>query len=194
MHGTIIGKYRIVGSLGRGATGVVYRAVDEMLGREVAIKILSSEAAESDSMKRFRAEATALAKLNHHGIATIYELFSSGSDLLMVMEFVPGQTLGQLSDREGPMVPARAAYLVARMLSALEHAHRAGIVHRDMKPANVMVSHAGDVKIMDFGIARVRGVEHITVDGCMMGTPAYMRRNTCAARKWTNGRISTRSA
>jgi predicted Ser/Thr protein kinase len=174
MLGTVIGKYRIVGSLGRGATGVVYRAVDETLGREVAIKILSSEVAESDLLKRFRTEATALAKLNHHGIATIYELFSSGSDLLMVMEFVPGQTLEQLSDRESPMAPARAAYLVARLLSALEHAHRAGIVHRDMKPANVMVSHAGALKIMDFGIARVRGVEHFTVDGCMMGTPAYM--------------------
>ena len=174
MVGTVIGKYRIVGSLGRGATGVVYRAVDETLGREVAIKILSSEVAESEVMKRFRTEATALAKLNHHGIATIYELFSSGSDLLMVMEFVPGQTLEHLSDREGPMAPVRAAYLVDRLLSALEHAHRAGIVHRDMKPANVMVGHAGAVKIMDFGIARVRGVEHITGDGCMMGTPAYM--------------------
>jgi serine/threonine-protein kinase len=174
MLGTAIGKYRIVGSLGRGATGVVYRAVDETLGREVAIKILSSEVAESDLLKRFRSEATALARLNHHGIATIYELFSSGPDLVMVMELVAGQTLEQLSDREGPMAPARAVYLVDGILSALEHAHRAGIVHRDIKPANVMVSHAGGVKIMDFGIARVRGVEHFTVDGCMMGTPAYI--------------------
>ncbi len=174
MQGTVIGKYRIVGSLGRGATGVVYRALDETLGREVAIKILASEVAESDLMKRFRTEATALAKLNHPGIATIYELFSSGSDLLMVMEFVAGQTLEQLSNREGPMAPARAVYLVDGILSALEHAHRAGIIHRDMKPANVMVSQAGGVKIMDFGIARVRGLEHITVDGCLMGTPAYV--------------------
>jgi len=174
MQGTVIGKYRIVGSLGRGATGVVYRAVDETLGRQVAIKILVSEVADSDLMKRFRAEAAALAKLNHPGIATLYELFSSRSDLLMVMEFVPGQTLEQLSNREGPMSPARAVYLVDGILSALEHAHRTGIIHRDMKPANVMVSAAGDVKIMDFGIARVRGVEHITVDGCLMGTPAYV--------------------
>jgi serine/threonine protein kinase len=174
MLGTAIGKYRIVGSLGRGATGVVYRAVDETLGREVAIKILSSDVAESDLLKRFRTEATALARLSHHGIATIYELFSSGPDLVMVMELVAGQTLEQLSDREGPMAAARAVYLVDGILSALEHAHRAGIVHRDIKPANVMVSHAGAVKIMDFGIARVRGVEHFTVDGCMMGTPAYI--------------------
>jgi serine/threonine-protein kinase len=174
MVGTVIGKYRIVGSLGRGATGVVYRAVDETLGRDVAIKILSSEVAESDLLKRFRTEATALAKLNHPGIATIYELFSSGSDLLMVMEFVAGQTLEQLSEREGPMTPARAGYFVDGILSALEQAHRAGIVHRDIKPANVMVTHAGHVKIMDFGIAQVRGVEHFTVDGCLMGTPAYI--------------------
>ena len=174
MLGTVIGRYRITGSLGRGATGVVYRAVDETLGREVAIKILSSEIAESDVTKRFRTEAKALARLNHPGIATIYELFSSGPDLLMVMEFVPGQTLEHVSDREGPMQPARAAYLVDRILSALEHAHRAGIIHRDMKPANVMVTADGGVKIMDFGIARVRGVEHITLDECMMGTPAYM--------------------
>jgi predicted Ser/Thr protein kinase len=174
MLGTSIGKYRIVGSLGRGATGVVYRAVDETLGRQVAIKVLISAVAESDLIKRFRTEATALAKLNHPGIATIYELFSSGSDLMMVMEFVPGQTLEQLSNREGPMAPGRAAHLADAILSALEHAHRAGIIHRDMKPANVMVSQAGGVKIMDFGIARVRGVEHITIDGCLMGTPAYV--------------------
>ena len=174
MVGTVIGKYRIVGSLGRGATGVVYRAVDESLGRDVAIKILSSEVTESDLLKRFRTEATALAKLNHPGIATIYELFTSGSDLLMVMEFVAGQTLEQLSEREGPMAPARASYFVDGILSALEQAHRVGIVHRDIKPANVMITHAGGVKIMDFGIAQVRGVEHFTVDGCLMGTPAYI--------------------
>ena len=153
---------------------MVYRAVDETLGRQVAIKILTSEAAASDLMKRFRTEAAVLARLNHPGIASIYELFSSGPDLLMVMEFVSGQTLERLSSREGPMTPARAVHLVDGILSALEHAHRAGIVHRDIKPANVMVGDAGSVKIMDFGIARVRGVEHITVDGCLMGTPAYI--------------------
>ena len=174
MVGTVIGKYRIVGSLGRGATGVVYRAVDETLGRDVAIKILSSEVAETDLLKRFRTEATALAKLNHPGIATIYELFTAGSDLLMVMEFVPGQTLERVSHREGPMAPERAVYFVDAILSALEQAHRAGIVHRDIKPANIMITHAGSVKIMDFGIAQVRGVEHFTVDGCLMGTPAYI--------------------
>jgi serine/threonine-protein kinase len=172
--GRTIGKYRIVGQLGRGGMGTVYRAVDETLDREVAIKVLNPELADSDIMKRFHAEATTLAKLNHPEIATIYELFRSETDLLMVMEFVRGETLDKLSDRLGPFAPDRAAYLIDKVLSALEHAHRAGIVHRDIKPANVMVTAIGGVKIMDFGIARVRGAEHMTVDGYMMGTPAYM--------------------
>jgi serine/threonine-protein kinase len=174
MIGRTIGKYRIVGQLGRGGMGTVYRAIDETLDREVAIKVLNPELADSDIIKRFRAEATTLAKLNHPEIATLYELFRSDTDLLMVMEFVRGETLDKLSDRVGLFPPDRAAYLIDKVLSALEHAHRAGIVHRDMKPANVMVTEFGGVKIMDFGIARVRGAEHMTIDGYMMGTPAYM--------------------
>ena len=174
MIGKTIGKYRIVGQLGRGGSGIVYLAVDETLHRDVAIKALSPDLANAEVMKRFRAEATILAKLNHPHIATIYELVRADDDLLMVMEFVRGETLDRLSQRIGPIPPDRAAYLIDRILSALEHAHRAGVVHRDMKPANVMVTDGGGVKIMDFGIARVRGAEQMTVDGRLMGTPAYM--------------------
>jgi serine/threonine-protein kinase len=174
MIGTIVGKYRVVDQVGRGATGIVYKAVDETLDREVAIKVLNPALADSDIIKRFRAEATTLAKLSHPDIATIYELLKTDTDLLMVMELVRGETLEQLSARVGPMPPDRAGYIVDRILSALEHAHRAGIVHRDMKPANVMVTELGGVKIMDFGIARVRGTEHMTVEGQAIGTPAYM--------------------
>jgi predicted Ser/Thr protein kinase len=174
MIGNTIGKYRIVGQIGRGGAGIVYKAIDETLHREVAIKTLNPDLANSEVMKRFRAEATILAKLNHPHIATIYELLRSDADLLMVMEFVRGETLDKLLERIGRLPPESAAYLIDRILSALEHAHRAGIVHRDMKPANVMVTEGGGVKIMDFGIARVRGAEQMTVDGRLMGTPAYM--------------------
>src|SRR4029079_7870915 len=174
MIGQTIGKYRTVGQLGRGGMGTVYKAVDETLDREVAIKVLNPDVADAKIMTRFRAEATALARLNHPEIATIYELFRSETDLLMVMEFVRGETLDKISNRLGALPPDRAAYLLDKVLSALAHAHRAGIVHRDMKPANVMVTEHGGVKIMDFGIARVRGGEHMTGDGYMMGTPAYM--------------------
>ncbi|MGH9349790.1 MAG: serine/threonine-protein kinase [Vicinamibacterales bacterium] len=174
MIGKTIGKYRIVGQLGRGGAGIVYKAVDETLHRDVAIKTLSPDLANTEVMKRFRAEATILAKLNHPQIATIYELFRSETDVLMVMELVRGETLDRLLERLGPIAPDRAAYLIDQVLSALEHAHGAGIVHRDIKPANVMVTEMGGVKIMDFGIARVRGAEQMTMDGRLMGTPAYM--------------------
>jgi serine/threonine-protein kinase len=174
MIGTTIGKYRIVALLGRGATGIVYKGIDDTLDREVAIKVLNPLYAAGDILKRFRSEATTLAKLSHPEIATIHELLRTDTDLLMVMELVRGETLEALAERTGPMSPELAGHILDGILSALEHAHRAGIVHRDLKPANAMVSELGGVKIMDFGIARVRGAEHMTIDGCAVGTPAYM--------------------
>ena len=174
MIGKTVGKYRIVGQLGRGGMGTVYRAVDQTLDREVAIKVLNPELADTKIIKRFQAEATTLAKLNHPEIATIYELLRLETQLLIVMELVRGETLEKVSVRLGKIEPDRAAYLIDKVLSALEHAHRAGIVHCDIKPANVMVTEHGGVKIMDFGTARVRGAENGTLDGYMMGTPAYM--------------------
>ena len=174
MIGTTVGKYRIVTLLGRGTTGIVYKAVDTTLDREVAIKVLNPLYAVGDIMKRFRSEATILAKLNHPEIATIHELLRIDSNLLMVMELVRGDTLEVVADRMGPMPPELAGHILDGILSALEHAHQAGIVHRDLKPANVMVTALGGLKIMDFGIARVRGAEHMTIDGCAVGTPAYM--------------------
>ena len=174
MIGRTIGKYPIVGPLGRGGAGVVYKAVDETLHRDVAVKTLNPDLANTEVMSRFRAEATILARLNHPQIATIFELFRADGDLLMVMEFVRGESLDKLSERLGALEPERAAFIIDLILSALEHAHRAGVVHRDVKPANVMVTDEGSIKIMDFGIARVLGAEQKTVDFRLMGTPAYM--------------------
>jgi eukaryotic-like serine/threonine-protein kinase len=174
MIGKTIGKYRILDRLGRGGMGTVYRAVDETLDREVAIKVLNPDFGEADVLKRFRAEAVILARLNHPGIATIYELYRQDDDLLMVMEYVRGETLHALSDRLGPLAVPQAAHLCMQVLDALAHAHRAGVIHRDLKPANVMIADTGGIKVMDFGIARVLGTEHFTHAGYMMGTPAYM--------------------
>ena len=154
--------------------GTVYKAVDETLEREVAIKVLNPGLGENGVLKRFRAEAMTLARLNHPNIATLYELIRHDDELLMVMEFVRGETFDKLSERIGPMPLERAACLCAQVLDALGHAHRAGIVHRDLKPANLMLTDSGVVKVMDFGIARMIGTEHLTTDGYMMGTPAYM--------------------
>jgi eukaryotic-like serine/threonine-protein kinase len=174
MIGTTVGKYRIADKLGRGGMGTVYKAVDETLDREVAIKVLNPDLSETDVLKRFRAEAVTLARLNHPGIATIFELHHHQDELLMVMEFVRGETFHDLSDRLGPVAPPQAAHLCMQVLDALGHAHRGGVVHRDLKPANLMITESGSVKVMDFGIARVLGTEHFTHGGYMMGTPAYM--------------------
>ena len=174
MIGTTVGKYRIVDKLGRGGMGTVYKAVDQTLDREVAIKVLNPDLTDADVLKRFRGEAVTLARLNHPGIATIYELHHQEDELLMVMEFVRGETFHDLSDRLGPLAPPQAAHLCMQVLDALGHAHRGGVVHRDLKPANLMITDGGAVKVMDFGIARVLGTEHFTHGGYMMGTPAYM--------------------
>ena len=174
MLGKTVGKYQILERLGRGGMGTVYKALDETLDREVAIKVLNPDIGDAEVLKRFRAEAISLARLNHPGIATIYELHRNDDDLLMVMEYVRGETLQTLSERLGPLDPPQAAHICVQILDALKHAHRAGIVHRDLKPANVMLNDNGVVKVMDFGIARMLGGEHFTNAGYMMGTPAYM--------------------
>jgi serine/threonine-protein kinase len=154
--------------------GTVYRAIDEMLHRDVAIKVLNAELNDPEIAKRFRAEAVTVARLSHPGIATIYELFEHQGEWLMVMEFVRGETLEAMVARMGALSPQRAADFCMQALAALAHAHSLGVVHRDLKPANLMVTENGAIKVMDFGIARVSGSEHLTNAGFMMGTPAYM--------------------
>jgi serine/threonine-protein kinase len=169
-----IGKYRFVEKVGRGGMGTVYRAVDETLERDVAVKVLNSEITEPEVLKRFRTEALTLARLNHPGIAVVYDLHQQDGDLFMVMEFVRGETFQQLSERRGQLPLDQAIALGSQALDALAYAHRLGIVHRDLKPSNLMLTDRGQVKVMDFGIARIVGSEHLTGDGSMMGTPAYM--------------------
>src|SRR5215831_4678788 len=161
MVGQNIGKYRVLERVGRGGMGTVYRAVDETLHREVAIKVLNAELNDPEVARRFRAEAITVARLSHPGIATIYELFQHDGQWLMVMEFVRGETLEHLVERSGPLPPQRAAELCMQALTALAHAHSMGVIHRDLKPANLMMTETGAIKIMDFGIARVTGSEHL---------------------------------
>ena len=167
-----IGQYRVLERLGAGGMGKVYRAVDELLGRDVALKILDTSMEESTA--RLRAEAAALARLSHPGIATVYELIEDDSRLVMAMELVRGQTLQQIVEHVGVFSPRRAAELCMQVLAALEHAHVTGVVHRDLKPGNLMLTDAGTIKILDFGIARLDGSVHLTGAGAMLGTPAYM--------------------
>src|SRR5262249_39257194 len=173
MVGQTIGKYRVVEQIGRGGMGTVYKAIDETLDRRVALKLLNADLIDQDAVERFRREAMMLAKLNHGRIGAIHELTRDGHDLLMVMEYLEGETFEKLIQR-GAMAVPRAISLISQVLDALEYAHGAGVIHRDLKPANLMLSPSGEVKVMDFGIARVQGSEHLTTNGYMVGTPAYM--------------------
>jgi serine/threonine-protein kinase len=174
MVGQTVANYRVVELIGRGGMGTVYRATDDNLNRDVAIKVLNAGLQDPEIAKRFHAEAIAVARLNHPGIAMVYELFEHEGQWLMVMEFVRGETLEAVIGRTGPLSPERAGEVCLHVLGALAHAHSMGVVHRDLKPANLMITETGVVKVMDFGIARVTGTERLTSEGYMMGTPAYM--------------------
>jgi len=175
MIGTTVGNYRVVEKLGDGGMGAVYRAVDEMLDREVAIKVLRPELARNAALiERFRLEAVALARLNHPRIATLHGLERHGESLLMIMEYVRGDTLEAIVQRSGRIAWGRACELCAAVLDALDHAHDKGVVHRDIKPANIMLASNGAVKVMDFGIARLMGKSRQTQVGHAVGTPMYM--------------------
>lgn len=174
MIGRTIGNYRILESLGRGATGTVYKALDVTLGRDVVVKLLNADLAESEVMKRFQTEVKALARLNHPQIATIHDVQKTADGVLLVSELVRGETLEAALKRSGPLPPERAAALAAQLLSALSHAHDVGVVHRDLKPSNVMITELGSVKLLDFALAPVEGAQQMTAAAFAIGTPAYM--------------------
>jgi serine/threonine-protein kinase len=183
MIGHTIGKYTVTDRIGRGGMGTVYRAIDDTLHRDVAIKVLNAGLNDPEVARRFRAEAITVARLSHPGIATVYELFEHDGQMLMVMEFVRGVTLESLVEKSGALSAERGAELCLHALAALAHAHNLGVVHRDLKPANLMLTEAGVVKVMDFGIARVSGTDHLTTAGYMMGTPAYMAPEQVMGKK-----------
>jgi serine/threonine-protein kinase len=169
-------RYRIIEEVGQGGMAVVYRAHDEKLRREVAVKVLHAHLlAEPESKARLQREAQAVAKLNHDGILQIFDYSSEeAASSYIVTEFIDGQTLKQfLANRKLP-VPELAALIVMELGEALTHAHSLGIIHRDLKPENVMVRKDGVLKLMDFGVAQVVDLERMTVTGQILGSPAYM--------------------
>jgi len=180
MIGQTLGHYRILEKVGAGGTGVVYRARDEALEREVALKVLSTRALSSDSARRhFKKEALVLAKLNHPNIATIYEFGSQECTDFLVMEYVSGQTLAQRL-ASGPLRETEVMTLGMQIAAALEEAHERSIIHRDLKPSNIVIANRGQAKVLDFGLARwLRPEEGLTADSLTdsrdaLGTFPYM--------------------
>lgn len=175
MTTSIGGRYRLEDPIGRGASGQVWRAHDTTLGRTVAMKRLGTlPGLDDEDRRRSAREAHLAARLNHPHIVAVFDLVSEDDADWLVMEYVEGRDLAALVREHGPMAPAEAARLLAQIADALAAAHADGIVHRDVKPSNILVRHDGSALLSDFGIARGASDPSLTRTGLVTGSPAYL--------------------
>jgi serine/threonine-protein kinase len=174
--GSVLDKYEVLQKLGEGATATVYRGRHMAIGKDVAIKVLHPHlSASSRYRERFNREARAVGRLAHQNIVSILDYSGQNADdCYIVTELVDGLTLQTLLTERGRLPSEIVALLGAELAAALAFAHAAGIIHRDIKPENVMIRRDGRVKLMDFGVARVLDESSITLDGSLLGSPAYM--------------------
>ena len=172
---TLDGRYHVVDRIAAGGMGEVFRAHDAVLEREVAIKVLHRQlAGDRGFVERFRREARAAASLSHPNIVAVHDWGAVDGIYYMVMEFVRGESARDVLNEEGVLAPAQAADVLLQTLSALDHAHRQGIVHRDIKPETIMLTRDGAVKVADFGLARAYADAQITEAGTVTGTVQYL--------------------
>lgn len=174
-----IGRYEMQRELGRGAMGVVYAAMDPLIGRQVAIKTirlgaLDAEANHAELTERLHREARAAGVLSHPGILTIHDVGQQGEEAYIVMEFIDGRTLEETLASGIPQRSATLMTILKKAAEALDYAHSKGIIHRDIKPSNIMISNDGSVKIADFGVAKLTASTSMTQSGFVLGTPSYM--------------------
>jgi eukaryotic-like serine/threonine-protein kinase len=177
-----IGRYRIERVLGRGAMGVIYKAHDPEIDRPVAIKLVRSDLLDgqerADYLARFRREAQAIGRCTHPNIVALYDYALYEGNPFLVMEYVEGISLAQALERGTRFRPDEASFIELQLLEGLACAHELGVVHRDVKPANILLLAGGRVKVTDFGISRIGG-SNLTQDGSVVGTPSYMSPEQC---------------
>jgi serine/threonine-protein kinase len=172
---TLGGRYRLDERIAGGGMGDVWRGTDEVLGRVVAIKVLLPALLEEPGFaERFRGEARTMATINHPGVVDIYDYGSENGTAFLIMEYVEGDALSRTLSRVGRLTPARAMALIAQAADALHAAHQKGIVHRDVKPGNLLVRPNGTLVLTDFGIARSAAVAQLTAAGSVLGTASYI--------------------
>ncbi|MGW0914339.1 serine/threonine-protein kinase [Streptomyces sp. NPDC002784] len=184
----IAGRYRLLSPLGEGGMGTVWRARDEVLHREVAVKEVRAPhglpAADVERLyARLEREAWAAARVANRNVVTVYDVAVQDGRPWIVMELVRGISLAELLDSEGPLPPRRAAHIGAEVLAALRAAHEAGVLHRDVKPANVLLSNDGRVVLTDFGIATVEGSSALTMTGEVIGSPEFLAPERALGRR-----------
>ncbi len=192
--GTVLRDYKIEKLLGQGGMGTVYLAKDSFLDRHVAIKELSPLlTADTGLVERFRNEAKLQAKLIHANIAILHNFFEHNNRYYMVMEYAEGETLKEIIMRTGPIPEMRTINILKQLVFALKYAHGMGIIHRDIKPSNIIINSNDEVKILDFGIARVVGERGLTQTGQQLGTVAYMSPEQVQAEKDIDGKTDVYS-
>ena len=175
----VAGRYRLLSELGRGGMGVVWRARDEVLGREVAVKEVRApagldEASVQQLYARLEQEGRAAARVDHPNVVTVYDVAMAEGHPWIVMELVRGLALSDVLEADGPVSPRRAAEIGGRVLAALRVAHERGVLHRDVKPGNVLIGNDGRIVLTDFGIAAIEGTSAITLTGEVVGSPEYL--------------------
>ena len=174
MIGQTISHYKITAKLGEGGMGVVYKAEDTKLRRIVALKFLSTATlGDEDEKARFLREAQAAALLDHPNIAAVHDIEETDGRTFMAMAFIDGPTVGE-KIKERPLKMEEALDIAIQICEGLKEAHENGVTHRDVKPANIMLTRKGRVKITDFGLAHLAGRSKLTKSGTTLGTPAYM--------------------
>lgn len=167
-------RYRLVEQIGVGGMAIVYRAIDQRTGHNVAVKVLRPEFnQDAEFVSRFQREAEAASKMTHHNIVNLLDVGMDGDNRYLVMEYVQGKTLKELIKEKGRLSPQVAAQITIRILSALQHAHQNGIIHRDIKPQNILVHADGHIKVSDFGIARMANSSTLTKGDSVMGSVHY---------------------
>jgi serine/threonine-protein kinase len=184
LTGTTLGDYRILRRLGQGGMGQVYLAEQIALKRHVALKLLNPElAADADSLKRFEREATAVAKATHANIVQVYAFQSVGGHHLIALEYVEGKNLREYLEKKGPPEILLGLSIMRQVAAALQRASELGIIHRDIKPDNVLLTRKGEVKVADFGLSRAADDQSLTKSHISMGTPLYMSPEQFEAKK-----------
>ena len=197
------GRYRVLSHIADGGMATVYLALDQRLDREVAVKVMHDNLARDTTfVSRFKREARSAARLSHPNVVAVYDQGQDGTDMFLAMEYVPGRTLRDVLTAEGPLTPRATLDLFDPILQAIAAAHDAGLIHRDVKPENVILREDGQVKVADFGLARaVTAATTTNASGTLLGTVAYLSPDrssaasptpapTCMRRGWSSTRCS----
>jgi serine/threonine-protein kinase len=181
---TFAGRYQIIEELGKGGMGKVYRVLDKRLNEEVALKLIKPEiASDKETIERFSNELKLARRISHRNVGRMYELMEAEGTYFITMEYVPGQDLRRLIRQTGQLTTGKAISIARQVCEGLSEAHGLGVVHRDLKPGNILIDRDGNAKIMDFGIARSISAKGITGAGLMIGTPEYMSPEQTEAKE-----------